>query len=82
MKLFELSHITAYLWEHNLISPYQHGFLHGGFVRLQMLERLHAWCTVKNADVCSDIIYINLRKALIVYVIKRCCINWKYLIIM
>ena len=45
------------------MSLHQHGFLHGRSVNLQMLECLHAWCSIKNAGSCTDIIYIDMRKA-------------------
>ena len=55
--------ILDFLTTNNLISPDQHGFLPGRSTLSQLLDCINDWMNNRDADICTDVIYLDLKKA-------------------
>jgi len=55
--------LINYLFQHSLISKYQHGFLHKHSTCSSLLESVYDWSVALNNKYTTDIIYVDFQKA-------------------
>jgi len=55
--------LVNYLFQHDLISKHQHGFLHKHSTCSNLLESVHDWSIALNNKYATDIICVDFQKA-------------------
>ena len=65
------NYIIDSLLEQNVITSRQHGFLHGHSTCSQLLERVNIWASAFERNVPMHALYIDFKKALIVFHTKK-----------